>query len=278
MRGVGWVLILVYILSRLFIVTPAIEWALTGIDLAHEYGKTEFIPFANSIIRQAANIAIDKVRQKCGDCPDETLWDSNAERGLLSDSKAFQRLAKRCHNQKELENQISCTGLNYERFPESDSEAFNLERMSDLAQYAAVIDTASVTRSSYGNVRKSVGRIGGGRFVRDNIMIDSHGFYAVTYLDKENRDAIIAFRGTDFDELDDLITDLQTFFSYFELPKQFKKIREHVSIELGRLRDSGYRVILTGHSLGGALAEYAHQLYGAKSYYLLSDRCPGGGD
>lgn len=77
------------------------------------------------------------------------------------------------------------------------------------------------------------------------------GLHVEIYQKKGSQDYIISFRGTEMSELNDIATDLNLGWP------QHERSRDAILTEINKILTAGGRVELTGHSLGGALAQFA---------------------
>ena len=94
---------------------------------------------------------------------------------------------------------------------------------------------------------------------RYNLEVEDNGFFACAFL-KEN-DIVIAYRGTEPDSIEDLLADLEIGFlnhSHSQLVCAYLFLEHVKSLYPGR------RINITGHSLGGCLAQYAFVCTGKK--------------
>ena len=99
----------------------------------------------------------------------------------------------------------------------------------------------------------------------EKIAIDKNeqtGFYGEAFIDKKEKNIVIAFRGTDLNKgineaKKDLIND--NYLLLKNIPPQINNAREFKNKIQKNFK--GYNIILTGHSLGGSLA----QIIGAES-------------
>ena len=77
------------------------------------------------------------------------------------------------------------------------------------------------------------------------------GLHVEIYQKDNTQDYIISFRGTETDQLNDIATDLNLGWP------QYSASRERIQSEINKLLERGGNVEITGHSLGGALAQFA---------------------
>ena len=95
------------------------------------------------------------------------------------------------------------------------------------------------------------------------------GFYACVFINEKTKQAVIAYRGTDTPSLtsqDNMMLDLvQSDFSLYLniLSKQFDEAKALYGTTESQY--PGYEISLTGHSLGGALANYISLYTGEKA-------------
>ena len=94
--------------------------------------------------------------------------------------------------------------------------------------------------------------IGGGAFERlpSNLNDPTTGFRAEVYRNTQTGDLIVAFTGTQ-PSANDALADLNVGVT------QWERNREAVSSFIAANLDEGAAVNFTGHSLGGALAQFA---------------------
>ncbi len=83
------------------------------------------------------------------------------------------------------------------------------------------------------------------------------GFSAVAYKNEQTKEIIIAYRGTD-SPLDAIISDAQLAFNL--TPQQAAPAVEFFEEIAENADNGGYSITITGHSLGGALAQYVASL------------------
>lgn len=87
---------------------------------------------------------------------------------------------------------------------------------------------------------------------RSTIQITNlEGLHVEIYQKKDTQDYIVSFRGTETDQPNDIATDLNLGWP------QYEKSRDRIQAEIKNLIDKGGLVEITGHSLGGALAQFA---------------------
>lgn len=100
-----------------------------------------------------------------------------------------------------------------------------------------------------------------------NLGIKLTGFYAVAFLNERTNEQAIAFEGTNLLSISDWTTDLQGILSGSILNDQipatylfgYLYARDVIS------RHPGHKIVLTGHSLGGGIAQYAGGRLAAES-------------
>ncbi|MCV6637573.1 hypothetical protein [Candidatus Albibeggiatoa sp. nov. NOAA] len=83
---------------------------------------------------------------------------------------------------------------------------------------------------------------------------DDDGLHMGLYVNSEQHQALLAIRGTEFDSLDDLITDVQQLFG--AIPEQYENALAATAEMLPYIEQAGYSLSVTGHSLGGGVAQY----------------------
>ncbi|WP_217589261.1 Mbeg1-like protein [Lentibacillus saliphilus] len=82
-------------------------------------------------------------------------------------------------------------------------------------------------------------------------IFDGSGFHARTYENKEDHTIVVAFGGTEM-ELKDYASDAAIAFGYNM--EQYDEAIDYVDDMMKRYPD--HKIVVTGHSLGGALAQY----------------------
>lgn len=82
--------------------------------------------------------------------------------------------------------------------------------------------------------------------------------------DSKNKRAIVGVRGTD--NFDDALTDMDVMIGNIRNTDRYKRSKQEVSETVQRLRDDGYDVSLSGHSLGGALAHHLSDELGLQAH------------
>ena len=88
---------------------------------------------------------------------------------------------------------------------------------------------------------------------------------------KDCREAVLAFRGSDSDQIGDWITNLR-WFQVRDVFDQYDQVQREVVRVVKRLRASQCRpdtIIATGHSLGGGLAQHAAYTGGINYVYAF---------
>jgi hypothetical protein len=85
-------------------------------------------------------------------------------------------------------------------------------------------------------------------------VINGKGFYAESYLNISKEEIVLAIRGTDVEDKDlsDFMADAQITLGL--IPHQLTAAKTAFETEKNRAKNSKYKLFLTGHSLGGALA------------------------
>jgi len=86
------------------------------------------------------------------------------------------------------------------------------------------------------------------------------GFLAATYQNKQSKEIVIAFAATNVKEIADIATDALSFIT---TPAQYKQALDYASKIVAKY---GTSVKVTGHSLGGGLAQYAAASLGLEAY------------
>lgn len=84
-----------------------------------------------------------------------------------------------------------------------------------------------------------------------------------------SKNPVIAFRGTEPTHLDDITTDLNP------VGVGFDQLYKNVDLILQIIKDAGGRADFTGHSLGGALAQYAAAYYPNVANRVVTFQAPG---
>ncbi len=87
----------------------------------------------------------------------------------------------------------------------------------------------------------------------DGVSSDWAGFQAVAYKNTSTKEIIIAYRGTD-SLLDAIYSDAQIAFNL--TPQQVNPAIQFYDSIYNNFQDEGYTISITGHSLGGTLAQY----------------------
>lgn len=82
-----------------------------------------------------------------------------------------------------------------------------------------------------------------------------NGFYSVAFRDTINRRIIIAYRGSDDNPADWFLSDFPIVFHRY--PDQFEDAVNMLAYYTKKFGHKGYKFVLTGHSLGGGLAQLA---------------------
>lgn len=103
------------------------------------------------------------------------------------------------------------------------------------------------------------------------------GFQAVAYKNEITKEIVIAYRGTD-SLLDGIISDVQIAFNL--TPQQTSPAIEFYNKIATSVSGEGYTISATGHSLGGALAQYVAAVVGisAVTFNAPGIPMPEGGD
>ncbi len=95
-------------------------------------------------------------------------------------------------------------------------------------------------------------------FNRDLFSSDPSGFYAVSFIDKDGN-VVIAFRGSEIFPRSEAFKDFLGNAFFIGIGKksiQFDVAEKFYNKHINELKISKEKIILTGHSLGGALAQY----------------------
>ncbi len=97
-------------------------------------------------------------------------------------------------------------------------------------------------------------------------------FAAVTFVSKDEKEVVIAYRGTDelFSLNSDAITDLKMKFNNLDdtYTQAINYYNEISTLITGKYNNAN--IVITGHSLGGALASYVSMAYGITAYTYSS--------
>ncbi|MBA4496408.1 hypothetical protein ACFO25_00670 [Paenactinomyces guangxiensis] len=88
-----------------------------------------------------------------------------------------------------------------------------------------------------------------------------NGLQAVMFVNDGTHEVIIAFRGTEFKKPNDVVTDATIGVGLDIVNPQLHSAREFVEEALNNPKYQGYQFVLTGHSLGGYLANDAGHKY-----------------
>lgn len=93
----------------------------------------------------------------------------------------------------------------------------------------------------------------------------SSGYRGVIYRNMESGDYVVAHTGTEFDTdkiRDGLLTDAQ--MALLKVNQQLDDARDLVELAVEMAKRDGTRVTVTGHSLGGFLAQVTAHEYGPR--------------
>jgi pimeloyl-ACP methyl ester carboxylesterase len=101
------------------------------------------------------------------------------------------------------------------------------------------------------------------------------GFYAESYQNKSKKEIVLAIRGTDLEkrDLSDFVADGEIVLRF--IPHQFKAAKSAYETEKKRADDLDCNLILTGHSLGGALAALLAAQEGSIKPAVVTFNSPG---
>ena len=111
----------------------------------------------------------------------------------------------------------------------------------------------------------------------DGVSSDWAGFQAVAYKNTSTKEIIIAYRGTD-SLLDAIYSDAQIAFNL--TPQQVNPAIQFYDDIYNNFKEEGYTISITGHSLGGALAQYvaAQKQVSAVTFNAPGVSMPAGGN
>jgi len=91
------------------------------------------------------------------------------------------------------------------------------------------------------------------------------GLHLSVYQNTKTKKYVIVIEGTQPTDVDDLLTDIVQLTNVLDAPKQYKLAREYVE----KLISDGVldkEAIITGHSLGGGIAQYVAKSFGMDAY------------
>lgn len=89
------------------------------------------------------------------------------------------------------------------------------------------------------------------------------GFQARTYLSEDGKRLVLAFGGTNGSDIHDILNNLGQAFG--EVPPQYRMAVEAAELAMAEAKRRGATLEVTGHSLGGGLAQTAALAVGAKA-------------
>ena len=113
-----------------------------------------------------------------------------------------------------------------------------------------------LSMEAYGNSAPAGWRI----IERPDSTLTQSGFYAAAYQNVSTGEIVIAFRGTEFTDTGDLAADSAILFDSEH--RQFVDALEFALAVRDRYQGQGYSISVTGHSLGGALAQLTADVFG----------------
>jgi len=91
-------------------------------------------------------------------------------------------------------------------------------------------------------------------FMDSWVIKDDDGLHMALYMNRDERAVALAVRGTEFNSLSDILTDLQQVFG--AIPEQYENALTATQTVLPYIQQMGYRFFVVGHSLGGGIAQY----------------------
>lgn len=133
-----------------------------------------------------------------------------------------------------------------------------------VQQGAGLSDRVYDNLSSYVGTEKIISDGNGASYyVRDFKSNSSTDFQAAVFQNTETNEYVVAFRGTE-PTGNDLLTDLQMGIGQF--PQQFVNAHDYIGYVKNKFEIDASNCIFVGHSLGGAIAEYAGMITGFQTY------------
>lgn len=122
----------------------------------------------------------------------------------------------------------------------------------------SALSAAQLSNAIYG------GKVPPGYSVIVNSNPSTSGFNATSYLDSKTNTLYIVYRGTEPGEIGDIAADSLLLFNY--LGKQFAEADTFYQQSLDSVGSPDVQVVVTGHSLGGALAAHVGMNTGDTTY------------
>jgi hypothetical protein len=93
----------------------------------------------------------------------------------------------------------------------------------------------------------------------DNVTTD--GFHARVYLSNDGKQMVLAFGGTNGDDISDILTNARQALD--DVPPQYRMAVKAADLAMAEAKRRGAKLEVTGHSLGGGLAQTAALAVGA---------------
>ena len=133
-----------------------------------------------------------------------------------------------------------------------------------LYQLALAVNYAQLSAAVYDAGTSKEMNVEGWKRIKGMGQIGESGFKATVYISEARKEIVIAFAGTQ--DAKDWVTDIAALMA---TPAQYKEAKDFTSKTVKKIAEkygNDYKITVTGHSLGGGLAQSVAANYGLDAY------------